>query len=32
VLEMTVEELVKRTELEKETVEEVFKILNAEFE
>jgi N utilization substance protein A len=32
VLEMSVEELVKRTDLEKETIEEVFKILNAEFE
>ena len=32
VLEMSVDELVKRTDLEKETIEEVFKILNAEFE
>lgn len=32
VLDMSVEELVKRTDLEKETIEEVFKILNAEFE
>jgi N utilization substance protein A len=32
VLEMSIEELVKRTDLEKETIEEVFKILNAEFE
>jgi N utilization substance protein A len=32
VLEMNIEELVKRTDLEKETIEEVFKILNAEFE
>jgi hypothetical protein len=29
---MSVDELVKRTDLEKETIEEVFKILNAEFE
>jgi N utilization substance protein A len=32
VLDMSVEELVKRTDLEKETIEEVFRILNAEFE
>ena len=32
VLEMNIDELVKRTDLEKETIEEVFKILNAEFE
>ena len=32
VLEMSIEELVKRTDLEKETIEEVYKILNAEFE
>ncbi|MEY3049843.1 MAG: hypothetical protein RL365_1881 [Bacteroidota bacterium] len=32
VLEMSIDELVKRTDLEKETIEEVFKILNAEFE
>ena len=32
VLEMSVDELVKRTDLEKETIEEVFKILNAEYE
>ena len=32
VLEMNIEELVKRTDLEKETIEEVFRILNAEFE
>ncbi|NDB34209.1 MAG: transcription termination/antitermination protein NusA [Flavobacteriia bacterium] len=32
VLDMSIEELVKRTDLEKETIEEVFKILNAEFE
>jgi len=29
---MSIEELVKRTDLEKETIEEVFRILNAEFE
>ncbi len=32
VLEISVEELVSRTDLEKETIEEVFKILKAEFE
>lgn len=32
VLDITVEDLVKRTDLEQETVEEVFKILRAEFE
>ncbi len=32
VLDMSIEELVKRTDLEKETIEEVFRILNAEFE
>jgi transcription termination/antitermination protein NusA len=32
VLELSVEELVKRTDLEKETIEEVFSILKAEFE
>ncbi len=32
VLAITAEDLVKRTDLEQETIEEVFKILNAEFE
>jgi N utilization substance protein A len=32
VLDLGVEELVKRTDLEDETIQEVFKILNAEFE
>ncbi len=32
VLDLGVEELVKRTDLEQETIEEVFKILNSEFE
>ena len=32
VLDLGVMELVKRTDLEQETIEEVFKILNAEFE
>ena len=32
VLEINVEDMVKRTDLEKETIEEVFRILNAEFE
>jgi N utilization substance protein A len=32
VLEISIEELVSRTDLEKETIEEVFKILKAEFE
>ena len=32
VLDLGVEELVKRTDLEQETIEEVFKILSAEFE
>jgi N utilization substance protein A len=32
VLELSVEELIKRTDLEKETILEVFKILQAEFE
>jgi N utilization substance protein A len=32
VLEISVEDMVQRTDLEKETIEEVFRILNAEFE
>jgi N utilization substance protein A len=32
VLEISVEDLVQRTDLEQETIEEVFKILRAEFE
>lgn len=32
VLELSVEELVSRTDLEEETIKEVFKILEAEFE
>jgi N utilization substance protein A len=32
VLEIGIEDLTKRTDLEKETIEEVFRILNAEFE
>ena len=32
VLEITIEDLVSRTDLEKETIEEVFRILRAEFE
>ena len=32
VIQLSVEDLVKRTDLEKETIEEVMKILNAEFE
>jgi N utilization substance protein A len=32
VLEISVDDLVQRTDLEKETIEEVFKILRAEFE
>jgi N utilization substance protein A len=32
VLEISVDELVSRTDLEKETIEEVFRILQAEFE
>ncbi len=32
VLEISVEDLTQRTDLEKETIEEVFRILNAEFE
>jgi len=32
VLEISIEDLTQRTDLEKETVEEVFRILNAEFE
>lgn len=32
VLEISIEDLVQRTDLEKETIEEVFRILNAEFE
>ena len=32
VLEMNVEDLVQRTDLEQETIEEVFRILRAEFE
>jgi len=32
VLEMTVEDLTNRTDLEKETIEEVFRILRSEFE
>lgn len=32
VLDISVKELVKRTDLEEETIDEVFKILNAEFE
>lgn len=32
VLDISVQDLVKRTDLEQETIEEVFKILNAEFE
>jgi N utilization substance protein A len=32
VLDISVEDLVKRTDLEEETIQEVFKILNAEFE
>lgn len=32
VLEISIEDLVQRTDLEKETIVEVFRILNAEFE
>ena len=32
VLEISIEDLTQRTDLEKETIEEVFRILNAEFE
>ena len=32
VLDLGIEDLVKRTDLEEETIQEVFKILNAEFE
>ena len=32
VLEISIEDMVQRTDLEKETIEEVFRILNAEFE
>ena len=32
VLDIGIEDLVKRTDLEEETIQEVFKILNAEFE
>ena len=32
VLDLGTEDLVKRTDLEEETIQEVFKILNAEFE
>ena len=32
VLEMSVEDLTNRTDLEKETIEEVFRILRSEFE
>ena len=32
VLEIGVEDLVKRTDLEEETIEEIVKILNSEFE
>jgi len=32
VLEISVDDLVQRTDLEKETIDEVFKILRAEFE
>jgi hypothetical protein len=32
VLDLGVMELVKRTDLEQETIEEVFKVLNAEFD
>jgi N utilization substance protein A len=31
-LEISVDDLVQRTDLEKETIEEVFRILRAEFE
>ena len=32
VLDLSVEDLVKRTDLEEETIQEVVKVLNAEFE
>ena len=32
ILELDIADLIKRTDLEEETVKEVFKILNAEFE
>ena len=32
VLDLSIEDLVKRTDLEEETIQEVVKVLNAEFE